>query len=825
MSKLDQLRRAFEAGAIDLDTYESAVAAFAAVQSTSHAQLGGDENVVAQTGATAAREIAVGRDVNGNLIHINVNAGAIDAEELLRIISGQRPAPDLTRATTEYLDFLLNRFRFLDLRGMGISDRVPLKLPLLEMYIPLRARVGTPEGETWAREMQLAGRAPTEEEAEAMGLRLSEPQPVLDLLKANPGLIILGDPGAGKTTFLKFLTLALATGQGDRIGLGKRLPVLVPLSAYAAELAHKDVPLDRFITDYYRDRGVSLPLASLLEQALAQGGALLLLDGLDEVRETQQRRAVVDLVSDFFSLHQAKGNKFVLTSRVVGYAEVRPRVEGLAESTLVDLEDEDIASFVDKWTAALERAAGGDNRIAQADAQRERDELLLAVRTNPGVRGLAANPLLLTILALMKRQGVTLPERRVELYEQYVRTLLKHWNLARSLSGRGGHDLDLVETLKVLAPLALWMHRTSPGVGLVPEWDLRRELVGIYTERGAEDPERAARAFLEDVRGHTGLLLDRGGRQYGFIHLTFQEYLAAVALGQRGQQSIAPVIEDLCANVGNDTWHEVALLTPAYLGIIQQRDEAAGGVLEGLLACTHGEPGQGVVLAGDALADVGMSGVTSASSQRVIAALVETLGDDKRVAPELRIQAGRALEECGDPRAEATTIDAMRFCHVPAGPFLMGSALVDWTAHHNERPQSECDLTYSYWISRDPVTVAQFQSFVRGAEFRLTSPRALDDALNQPTVWVTLYEALAFCDWLTAHYRAQGRLPEGYRVTLPSEPEWEKAARGGLLIPCRAQVGRLAARGSGRGTRADRESASRALFCLGGPFRAEPQRT
>ena len=106
------------------------------------------------------------------------------------------------------------------------------------------------------------------------------------------------------------------------------------------------------------------------------------------------------------------------------------------------------------------------------------------MRANPSVRRLAANPLLLTILALMKRQGVTLPERRVELYEQYVRTLLSSWNRARGLGRPPARDLDVVQTVRVLAPLALWMHETSPGVGLVKRGEMRRKLGQIYTALG-----------------------------------------------------------------------------------------------------------------------------------------------------------------------------------------------------------------------------------------------------------------------------------------------------------------------------------------------------
>ena len=126
----------------------------------------------------------------------------------------------LQAATSSYLKHLIQRFQYLNLRGMGISDRIPLRLPLVEMYVPLKARIELPEGETWARQLKLAGRQVSDEEAETMGPRLSEPQPVLDLLRANDGLIILGDPGAGKTTFLKYLALILAQGENETLGIG-----------------------------------------------------------------------------------------------------------------------------------------------------------------------------------------------------------------------------------------------------------------------------------------------------------------------------------------------------------------------------------------------------------------------------------------------------------------------------------------------------------------------------------------------------------------------------------------------------------------------------
>jgi len=745
------------------------------------------------TGA-AGKSIAVGRDVYGDVIYVT------DPAELWERLGKHRPPADLTAATNSYLRLLVDRYRYLDFRGMGVSDRIPLRLPLAEMYVPLKARIEMPDGETWSRKLQLAGRAMSEEEATTIGQRLSEPQPVLELLQKHPGLIILGDPGAGKTTFLKYLVVQLAGGNGNALGLGNRLPILLPLSAYANALADGEIALDKFIARYYRDLGVDLPLEAMLAEALQQGGALILLDGLDEVKNLAARQTVVKRVVDFFNYRQQQGNKFILTSRIVGYREVRPTCEGLAECTLVDFDTAEISDFVQKWTGALEKAARGNTTAATIAAKEEQADLLAAVERNPGVRTLAVNPLLLTILALMKRQGVTLPERRVELYDQYIKTLLKTWNLARGLGRAPSRDLDVIETVRLLAPLALWMHRTSPGVGLVKREALHRELVKICRERELPEPENAANRLLEDAREHAGLLLERGAGAYGFIHLTFQEYLAAVAIAQKGQQNVDVVVEELAAHVADDNWHEVSLLTIGHMGISQQLDAVAGEVVTRLIKQSPGQPGQAVVLAGEAVVDALPGGVDAKTCRYVQDVLTKTLTADRRVSPGLRAAAGDTLARLGDPRPEVMTVDAMQFCAVPPGLFWLGS-----DEEESEQPACRFEINYGYWLARYPVTVAQWREFVTASGHQPKRKESLDDPLNRPVRYVTWYEAVEFCDWLTeriANNELRGtnnelRMTNGETSAnsslvvrnsslvcrLPSEAEWEKAARGGLHIP------------------------------------------
>lgn len=694
----------------------------------------------------------------------------------------------LTDATKAYYEALIARHRNLSLKGMGVSDRVPLRLALLDLYVPLKARLELPPGDTWnreverqAREASLAGRT-VKTEDDSRVIRYSEPVSVLELVQQNDGLIILGDPGAGKTTFLKHLALRLALGQGAALGLGERLPVLVPLSAYANTLKDHRLPLDRFIVQYFEEIGADLPIGDLLAAALDSGTALVLLDGLDEVKETGMRSDVVERVTDFYTFRRKNGNKFVLTSRVVGYRAVQRTAEGLAECTLVDFDDADIAEFVGKWTQALERQAEGDTATAVADAERERQELLAAIGRNQSVRRLAANPLLLTILALMKRQGVTLPERRVELYNKYVETLLSSWNRARGLGRPPTRDLDVVQIMRILAPLALWMHEVNPGAGLVKREDLRRKLCSIYEARGSAHPEADANQLLDDVHEYAGLLLARGPEEYGFIHLTFEEYLAAVAVALAGQGDCRPIVNRLAAHVGEPAWREVALLTVGYVGIIQQLDRVAGDVVETLAAEQPGPRGEAVVLAGEAVLDAWPGGVPPESKQKVVDALVQTM-QDAEAPGAVRRRAGLALGRLG-----WLPSDLDEFVPVPSSVFLYG--------HNREQKNIE----YDYWIGKYPVTNAQYARFIadkgydrkelwsdEGWRWRISQKRGKPARWSDwewanpifPVVTVTWYEAEAYANWLHAQ-RVAARVAgdnSRYHVRLPTEEEWERAAR------------------------------------------------
>jgi len=215
-----------------------------------------------------------------------------------------------------------------------------------------------------------------------------------------------------------------------------------------------------------------------------------------------------------------------------------------------------------------------------------------------------------------------------------------------------------------------------------------------------------------------------------------------------------------------------------------------------------------------------------ADRDEVVAAALMTLrgeGAGADAPAPVRAKAGRALARLGDPRREVTVPEATPFCRVPAGPFWMGSDAGDYEC---ERPRHRADLPYDYYIARYPVTNAQYQAFCDAGGYAVAAYWReatregywADGALfndcggaiggygepfdlpNHPLAGIPWYGAVAYGRWLGERLAAMGgRIPvwdpargemalrqvAGLAVRLPTEREWEKAARGpdGLIYP------------------------------------------
>ncbi|GGK77681.1 hypothetical protein Sme01_43640 [Sphaerisporangium melleum] len=354
-------------------------------------------------------------------------------------------------------------------------------------------------------------------------------------------LAVIGGPGSGKTTLVRNTTLDLC---GRRWLRRRPLPVLLYLRDHAAALLVGEPPglAAVAVSASWLDGRVS---AAWLERRLDRGGCVVLLDGLDEVADEGDRARVVAWIGRQIARHP--GNQYVLTSRPHGYlSNPLPNAEVLQVRRFTH---EQISRYLHGWYYAIEcRAADATGPGIRKIAEEKADDLLARLRATPGLYDLAANPLLLTMIANVHRYRGRLPGSRAALYAEMCDVLLHRRQEARNLADATG--LLGPQKERVVRHLALAMMRAK--VRDLPAAEaakaIRRALRQVP---GRVAPE----VFLEEAR-KSGLLVEREQGVYAFAHLTLQEYLAAA---QIGQQDAGP----LPGHVDDPWWRETTLLWAA----------------------------------------------------------------------------------------------------------------------------------------------------------------------------------------------------------------------------------------------------------------------
>jgi formylglycine-generating enzyme required for sulfatase activity/energy-coupling factor transporter ATP-binding protein EcfA2 len=699
--------------------------------------------------------------------------------------------------------------------------------------------------------------------------------PAQEMADGQSRLLILGDPGSGKSTFVKHLAYTLAAA-GQHSDLDTALqplepwshgflwPVLVELRAVAAFATDQGIQQGnvRLFVRYLQHllKGWVLEDAwPVLHDALTTGDspALLLLDGLDEV-DARQRQVLVDMVNALHGDRHFGRHRYVVTSRPYAYYELGPqaRLRGFKEVTLAPFSPAQIDRFVANWYRRLADPAA--RLLKPEEAGKRRQELQRTLRRRDH-RELARRPILLTMMVQLDTFTGRLPNDRIELYQAIIDLLLKRWN------SRHPGEATLLETIDLpglredhleaaLYEVAYRAHATEPqrnGAGSQPgdeqgneqgdgdettadlsEDDLRRWLRPHLGDSGDR-----AEGFVAYIRRRAGLLIWHKSEAYRFPHRTLQEFLAAAHLVTSETLAYPPAVNGLdfpaaaAELVRSDPsrWREVFVLAA---GLAARRKRPSDAVAAITNLCPDDCPPPDAAppaaewllaqIAADALLEVGeLSARRSLAGQRLWSRiqnwLEQALRCDQALTPRERTGAGQRLARLGDPRPGVLDPLQMEFCHVPAGSFFMGSH-EDKLAYNDEKPHEPAfTIPYDYWISRFPVTNAHFRAFVTDGGY--ANPAFWAEAIahglwaegrvkryylvlddkgewqtreemahapadygapfnlpNHPVVGVSWYEALAFTRWLGE------RLPAGWRAVLPNEPEWEKAARGGLDI-------------------------------------------
>ncbi|MRS02339.1 NACHT domain-containing protein, partial [bacterium] len=455
-------------------------------------------------------------------------------------------------ALNHYCEKALASWDIIDLSNLpeGDINIATQKILLRQLYIPLRVKVpkkndkGEYDDELDRLEKQRelsrqrgAGHlADKENEVNNHSEYLAR---VGERLNSYHRLVVLGDPGGGKTTMLRWMATAYLLRYND-IGAFSQIPNAhtlpdrqwIPVLIRCRDLGDADLCrcFSDFLTQHLRKTEL-LPseaevMCAVILDRIAKGEALLLIDGLDEITNPQVRmmfcQELERTAARYPDLH------IVVTSRIVGYRDMPYRMEsGFVHSIISELNREDKDLFAKRWIEVTEQHLSDSEKGIHAE------ELIEALHSSDRIERLTDNPMLLTTLALVKRKVGKLPNRRNKLYNEAVSVLL-NWN------PRHYKIIEEDEAFPQLEYLAYEM--CQRGVQRMTYDDV----LGLLERLRAEYPNiRAIRrnspqTFLEHLEARSSILIKSGSiwqsqstcekPVWEFRHLTFQEYLAARAL-------------------------------------------------------------------------------------------------------------------------------------------------------------------------------------------------------------------------------------------------------------------------------------------------------
>lgn len=449
-----------------------------------------------------------------------------------------------------YRNFLLRDCGAMTIEGLRADmDTAQRKFDLEKLFVPLEVlpfppiiALTDPDRETKLSEWRKENATPV---------------PFAHAFEKHKKIALLALPGGGKTLLLKRLAVAYADpprrqSSNDNLPALDLLPVMIRCREWKEHIRQPISILLRSLATITGDNTLE-GLVDALEKPLNDGAVLLLVDGLDEIHNDADRSIFVENLEKFLGTYNKI--RLLVTSREAGFDLVAPCLVRFCEKFgIAPLNESAIEALCGYW----HRLMSGSTPEAIAEGQVVTRNLL----SSDSLRRLAENPLLLTMLLVVKHGAGRLPPDRVSLYDRAVEVLVDTWNI------RGHEPLNVKEAVPQLACVAFELLRRGKQTVTESEFlnileDARAQLpiIGRYAK---DSPH----AFLKRVELRSSLMLEGGHTSedgktvpfYQFRHLTFQEYLAAVAavngyiLSADGNSLPLSALRD---NLLSEEWKEV----------------------------------------------------------------------------------------------------------------------------------------------------------------------------------------------------------------------------------------------------------------------------
>lgn len=357
----------------------------------------------------------------------------------------------------------------------------------------------------------------------------------MEIIQQHPKLILLGKPGCGKTTFLRYLSIQCNQG---RIYADK-VPIFVRLKDFAECTSNYSL-LEYIASQFIGDEAIIL---KLLEKVLKYGRAFILLDGLDEVRDEHDRR-VFRQVFEFFDRFYL--NQFIITCRVAAKCYT---IEDFTEVEIADFDGPQVTEFVENWF--------------RTRSLRQAEQLLSAIHAQKTLREIARTPLLLTLLCLVFEDAGKLPSSDVEIYQESLEIFLRKWDEKRNVQrGSDNQLLSMRETKELLKQIAFLTLKHNRY--LIEQRELEQyieDYIRQTPDATVNQRNLDSEAILKMIEAQYGLLVERAKGIYSFCHFGFHEFFAAQYLaGSIDSFPKSQLVEELLDRSTRSNWQRIFTL-------------------------------------------------------------------------------------------------------------------------------------------------------------------------------------------------------------------------------------------------------------------------